>query len=1060
MKPLRATWLLFMLLLASPVSSQEISGTPDEGAVVMEDGSELWFVEMQSLPTTDGGDLNTILAEQATFRAVAAQLGVRYRERNAHQTLWNGLSIELVPEDIGKVRGIPGVTLYPIFSVQLPDPEPVVEPALATALAMTGADVAQNELGLTGAGIKVGIIDSGIDYDHADLGGDGVARAESHMFPNARVVAGYDFVGQTFNGISGIAPDPYPDDCDGHGTHVAGIVGANGSVKGVAPGVLFGAYKAFSCSGNGTVDLVLLAMERALADGMQIVNMSLGYSGKEPLASAADRLVRQGVVVVAAMGNNGPGGHGESCCLYNGLSPSVASNVISVGSFDNTWIEQRAVAVSPDGRLVPLYKSACSWLPPESGTFPIRRTGTPSSPADACSALPPGSLNGQVALIRRGTCSAYQKAMNAFRAGAIGVIIYNNVESTWYYPDVCGSPAVPSIVLGVTKADGLLLNDRIAAGPTTITCTPGVYMPNATGGFVSPFSTYGLTADLKLKPDLGAPGGFINYTYPLDLVSSGYLTLSGTSMASPHVAGAVALLLEARPNTPPSAVGDILTNSAVPRPRPASGDQLDMVSVQGAGLLDIASAVRATTRVEPGQLALGETEGGSVTGSFEITNDSPGTVTYTLSHEPALASGPNTFLIASVVAPSTVGFSTNPVSVPPGGSATVEVTITPDPALSDRSLFGGYILVSPDDDGQSVRVSYAGFKGDYQSIPVLVPGVNNFPWLARRQPNGSYINQPNGATFNMQGQFGSPFIAYHLDHPASILRMEVFDALTGAAWHRFVEARDVSRNAAPNGFSVARWDGITYNGGQYQLVPNGQYVVKLSVKKALGDDDNPAHWESWTSPVITIARPDLAVGALALSQNSVQAGDEVAVSAEVRNLGGVDEQGIGVEFLDNGSSLGTFTIDLAAGEKRTLETAWSVGSEIQHRLQARVTPLGFEDNYGNNETALDVSLGQPIVGVNDAASRVLALAPGRPNPFNGSVAFQFSLPQRGPVNLEVFDLAGRRLKSWRWGALEVGEHTVNWDGRTELGGAAPAGALLLRLSAMDRVLTRKVLRLP
>jgi subtilisin family serine protease len=125
------------------------------------------------------------------------------------------------------------------------------------------------------------------------------------------VITGWDFVGDAFTGSNTPVPDPYPDDCNGHGSHVAGIVGADGAVVGVAPDVTFGAYRVFGCDGSTTSDIMLAAMEMAYNDGMHVLNMSIGSRAQwpqYPTAAASSRLVKRGMVVVASIGNNGPGG--------------------------------------------------------------------------------------------------------------------------------------------------------------------------------------------------------------------------------------------------------------------------------------------------------------------------------------------------------------------------------------------------------------------------------------------------------------------------------------------------------------------------------------------------------------------------------------------------------------------------------------------------------------------------------------------------------------------------------------------------------------------------------
>jgi subtilisin family serine protease len=373
--------------------------------------------------------------------------------------------------------------MYPVDLIQAPSLERTMggaAPDLATAIAMTGANVAQNTLGLTGAGVKVAIMDTGVDIDHPDFGGSGTNG--STPFPTARVTHGHDFVGNAFNADPTSAsynpnpvPDDNPDDCQGHGTHVAGIVGANGAVKGVAPGVTFGAYRVFGCEGSTTADVMISAMERALADGMHVLNMSIGSSfqwPQYPTAQASDRLVNKGMVVVASIGNSGTSG------LYAAGAPGVGKKVIGVASFDNTAVTLSQFTVSPDNTPIGYAPATGSPLPPTSGSSPMARTGTATSAADACTALPAGSLAGQVALIRRGTCGFHAKSLNAQNAGAVGVVLYNNAAGR-FSPTVAGSPAITIPVVAVSDAEGVLINTRLAVGPVTMTWT------SSTGSFAN-----------------------------------------------------------------------------------------------------------------------------------------------------------------------------------------------------------------------------------------------------------------------------------------------------------------------------------------------------------------------------------------------------------------------------------------------------------------------------------------------------------------------------------------------------------------------------------------------
>ena len=588
----------------SPVSDSEAEGP---AVPVIDEAPQAWFVELTSPPTTEGTASAALEEEEARFHAAAARSGIQYAESRHFRTLWNGLAVRTDEVEANKLRALPGVAaVYPVVvavrAQQEENPENVSE--MATALAMTGADIAQNELGLSGRRVRVAVMDSGIDYDHPDLGGC--------FGPGCRVAKGWDFVGDTFNPDRTSpaynptpTPDPLPDDCDGHGTHVAGIIGANGTIRGVAPQATLYSYRVFGCAGPTTADIMLAAMERALEDDADILNMSIGAAYQwpnYPTAQGASRLVRKGMVVVAAAGNEGANG------LYASAAPAIGRGVIDVASFDNAFANLASFTVSPDGRRIGYTAATGSAVVPTTGSGVLARTGSVTATADACAALPAGSLAGKVALVRRGTCAFAVKAANAQTAGAAGAVIYNNVAGRVSI-SVAGGAPITIPVVSITAADGAILDARIASGATTLTWTNGsTSEPQPTANLISSFSSWGPTANLKLKPDLGAPGGSIRSTIPLE--KGGFGNISGTSMSSPYVAGAVALLLEARPRTKPADVLALLQNNA--KPHLWSGNPtlgvLDLVQRQGAGMLAIAQAIVADAEVTPSRLSLGEFE--------------------------------------------------------------------------------------------------------------------------------------------------------------------------------------------------------------------------------------------------------------------------------------------------------------------------------------------------------------------------------------------------------------------------------------------------------------------
>jgi subtilisin family serine protease len=870
--------------LAVLVTSATMAGASTSAASAE---ASLWFIELKGAPTADGGKADAIKAERAAFKAEAAKEKLSYKQRLSFETLFNGISISASAETVNAMRELDSVkAVWPNRTIEVPRTA-AADPELSTAIAQTGADVAQNELGLSGAGVKVAVMDTGIDYDHAGLGGDGTARTDSAQFPNGRVIAGRDLVGDAYNADSASpnfnpnpVPDARPDDCQGHGTHVAGIVGANGGgIKGVAPGAQFGSYRVFGCDGSTTEDIMLAAMEAALADGMHVLNMSIGDAflswPQSVTAAGSDRLVRKGMVVVASIGNSGADG------VYSAGAPGVGDKVIGVASMDNSHVELRTFTAAPDGLRVGYQGMTGAPAAPTSGTAQLARTGTPTTANDACSALPAGSLAGKVALIRRGTCTFRQKVQNAQTAGATGAIVYNNAAGR-FAGTVAGTtpPEITIPAVSISDSEGATLSGRL---PTALESTIEITwtnevgkFPNATAGLASSFTSYGPTADLQVKPDVAAPGGLIRSTYPLE--KGGSAVLSGTSMAAPHTAGAVALLLEARPNTNPNAMRTLLQNTATPRPwfgAPAAGF-IEAVHRQGAGMIDIPDAVLTTTTVEPSKLALGESEAGPATRTLTIRNTSSTAKTYALGNVSAIGTG-NTFPSVSfwlqnrTVTFSQAGVPVTSLTVPAGGSASVDVTINPVPgAGEDKTVYTGFLTFT---SGSEVRrVPYVGFIGDYQSLTVLQAGAANaFPTIGRRTGVVSegdrtevHAAVAEDAVFTMVGPNDKPYVLAHFAHQARSLRIELFNAATNARVGEALRTEYLERNSRRTGttndtnsdvYQAFLIDGTVKKGNGRSIVPDGSYYAVVTVLKALGDAANPAHSETWTSKKFTIDRP-------------------------------------------------------------------------------------------------------------------------------------------------------------------------------------------------------------
>ena len=807
-----------------------------------------WLVELDGEPAVSKLRLQSVQLEQVRAQTAMRATGVQFDVRERYSRVFNGFAVRVSDADARRLARAAGVrAIYPVVRFELPKETVTTSdrPDLSTSTGMIGAPFAQNTLGFKGNGIKVGIIDSGIDLQHPDFA--------------SRVQGGTDFVGNTYDAsstdpaINTPVPDNDPDDCGGHGTHVAGIVGANGVVKGVAPGVTLTPYKVFGCSGSVGSDILLKAMERALDDGMDVINMSLGSPFQwpnSPSSQAIDRLAQAGLIVVASAGNSGTGG------LYAGGGPGLAEAAIGVASVDNTTSQQAAFTVSGSSARFGFVRGGGVPISPNTGTFPLTRTGTVTTTNDACAALPAGSLTGQIALIRRGTCSFYSKVLNAQTAGAIAAVLYNNQPGS-ISPLLAGTPPIIISVQVISQADGATINTLMDAAPVTLTWTAlTISTPIATSGQASSFTSYGPSPDLSMKPDLAAPGGQVYSTYPLEL--GGYANLSGTSMAAPHVAGAVALILQKYPALKGNvrAVRALLQNTASSLPyaaNPALG--AEVVQRQGAGMIGIPQALTAEATVGPSRLALGETDGAK-TATLTLTNTAARDLTYTLAHAPAVGLGDTTFTTTLVTASaaSTVTFSTPTVTVPANGSATVNVTIEANNALPTKNQFGGFITLTPDAGGVTLSVPYTGFKGDYQSQETM-----SFAALIR----GRVLNTPqtDGMVFTMVGaDTPAAFVQFAL--PARQFRLEVMGAdgttpVNGGQNVAFVE-NYLPRATAANQALPLDWDG-TVSGGKGTpsvTLPNGvPYRLKMMTLKPGGDPDNAAHWDVFTSVTFSFNRP-------------------------------------------------------------------------------------------------------------------------------------------------------------------------------------------------------------
>lgn len=532
----------------------------------------------------------------------------------------NGFSAEVKYSDVKEIRNLPGVTKVYISRKYEMD--------MNTSRGMVNADVVNAATyNLKGEGTLVAIIDTGIDWTHQDLSnitdpskakypneGSISAKLAATAIPdkwyNEKVVSGYDWADMDDD----VIPDLSKPSASPHGVHVAGTVAANGSILGVAPEAQLLAEKVFSDGYEGAYDDDIIAgIEHAVAFGADVINMSLGSNAgfvgdDDPIQPALQAAEAAGVIACVSAGNSGYNTKGLYYPLAQnpdiGLvgSPGVGTATIQVASMENNIV----VASSLDYYYNEVkqgngaYQDAGNINPASMNGIKLVDCGRGT--ADNFTNEVKEALAGSVALIERGTNTFAEKQINAQNAGALGVVIYNHSDGGDELISMATHEelVIPAVFIGRTT--GLVLLDGIKAGNKVSLGFSGkvTSIPNPAAGQMSDFSAWGLTPNLDFKPEITAPGGNIYST----VNGNKYETMSGTSMSSPHAAGAAALVAQYLKSTGLmdsegysksdmlSVAKALLMNTALPIENPVSeGDTPYSPRLQGAGLMQIDKAI-------------------------------------------------------------------------------------------------------------------------------------------------------------------------------------------------------------------------------------------------------------------------------------------------------------------------------------------------------------------------------------------------------------------------------------------------------------------------------------
>jgi subtilisin family serine protease len=720
---MKRLWLLLVLL--APVIGAEV--VPNRYIVELTGEPAAEEAIRMAAPGQRKRALRSAAADQRRARIRAEQRAARQLLEgegasivDSVETVANALVVRMPDARAARLAGLPGVRrVHPVRRFRK---------ALDHALPLHKVTDGWGQVGIenAGAGIKIGIIDTGIDIEHPGFQDPSLPLPEGYpkvndetdvAFTNTKVIVARSYSSY----FEETDPDPSARDRDGHGSGVAmaaaGVrnAGPLAIITGVAPKAWLGAYKVFGSPGvNDTApeDAILKAIDDAIADGMDVLNLSLGDAVAprqefDPEVLALERAAALGVIVVVAAGNVGPDANTIA-------SPATAPSVIAVGASANDRVFFTSASVTGGGpyRAVP-------------GTGPAPATPVSARLVDvavldqtglACDPLPPDSLSGSIAFILRGTCYFELKLTNAQQAGAVGALVYTHQEDPNPFTMAVGEATLPAVL--VSHPDGIeikgLLSQQVEA---TLRFTPGpVYSdPNR----LASFSSKGPNGDLSVKPDIVAVGTTV-YTaaertdpngnlYNLD----GYVAESGTSFSAPLVAGAAAVLKAARPGLTVAQYRSLLINTASPAWL-APGTQA-LVQQAGAGALDLSAALRATAAAAPALLSFGSgSPDAQISRNLTIANVGTAAETFLLSAVPRDGSP----------APA---LSHGSLELEPGASAELSLDFTA--AGLQPGQYEGFIAVQGTASGIETHIPY------WYAVPSGIP--HSITVLSNRADDGS-----------------------------------------------------------------------------------------------------------------------------------------------------------------------------------------------------------------------------------------------------------------------------------------------------------------------------------
>jgi len=717
------------------------------------------FVVMEDAPLVIGGtSINKVSdsaekallqKQDAAIAAIEKQIlgGEKLTVRHQFTYLTNSFTVQTAFGNLDKIMEIPGVKSVFVAPSYKPS---AANPLTVSSGQMVGAPSVWNDLGFTGKGMKIAIIDTGLDLDHPSFAAEPETTADSLTMAdiekvltdlnayNANDKVSTDLLYHTakvpfaFNYADGNLTVNHDFDNQGdHGTHVSGIAAANQvegtGVVGMAPDAQIIVMKVFGL-GAAYADVLVAALEDAMTLGCDVANMSLGSangfsSTNTELDLIYERLASQDIIFTASAGNEGTSSYGNMWGTDLNLTenienatvgqPSTYANAMSIASAENAVVKTAYFEAA--GRKV-FYQDnyeyllgAVAWslkdlAGQELEYVIVPGLGGEDSYYDLETYEQITDVAGKVAIVMRGQLSFAEKCMYAEAMGAAAVIIWNNndEDDIFTFGMTTADEAtgyVPSIPVGlITYTDGAAMAE--AETKTMTVAADMADRPVMGGGEMSSFSSWGTTSDLRLLPDITGVGGNVYSCYD----GGNYGLMSGTSMSAPQLAGISALVLQYLREKLPNATDGELRDLAEALMMSTADVIVDSATglpyvprQQGAGLVDADGALLTDSYLTVGgakpKAELGDSDNGVWKFSFEIHNFGDETLTYDLSAimtTPAVAGayGKLFMLESSVQLGGEISFSKDSVTLAPGEKTNITVTLKL--AKGDKNYIDAY----------------------------------------------------------------------------------------------------------------------------------------------------------------------------------------------------------------------------------------------------------------------------------------------------------------------------------------------------------------------------------